>query len=206
MGVIFEAKQQIPEPNNNLLEAQMFAKSDSRLLGPDLQPLFMHLPYYVPGFEGPENAYTLAAGLIRPVSRGYMKLRSSDPSDQPVLDPRYLSEPADVERLLVSVKTCRELLGNTSAFDDWNAGKEVFPGPKATSDEDLKSYIRRAAATYHHQVGTCRMGIDGMAVVDPELRVYGVEGLRVADASIMPSVTSGNTNAPTIISARRPSI
>ncbi len=86
-----------------------------------------------------------------------MKLRSSDPSDPPVLDPRYLSEPADRERLLVSVKTCREL-GNTSAFDDWNAGKEVFPGPEATSDEDLKSYIRRAA-TYHHQVGTCRMGI-----------------------------------------------
>lgn len=124
-SVIFESKQEIPPANNNLLEAQMFAKSDERLLGPDLQPLFMHLPYYAPGFEGPPNAYTLAAGLVRPMSRGQISLRSADPADTPLLDPRYLSEPADLERLLVSVKTCREL-GNASPFDDWNAG-EIFP-------------------------------------------------------------------------------
>ncbi len=197
VSVIYEAKQPIPAPNNNLLEAQMFLKSDERRIGPDLQPLFMHLPYYSPGFEGPENAYTIAAGLVRPVSRGYMKLASTDPSKPPVLDPMYLAEQADVDALLHCVKVCREI-GAAKALDDWNAG-EVWPGAGPKTDTELVEYIRRAAGTYHHQVGTCKMGVDSMSVVDPELKVYGVDGLRVADASIMPAVPSGNTNAPTIM-------
>lgn len=197
VSVIYEAKQPIPPPKNNLLEAQFFAKSDPRLIGPDLQPLFMHLPLYAPGFDGPKNAYTLAAGIIRPKSRGSMHLASADPRDAPVIDPRYLSEQADVDAMLHAVKMCREI-GESEAMSAWNA-REVWPGPDAHSDEDLISYIRNAAMTYHHQVGTCRMGTDRHAVVDPELRVYGVDGLRVADASIMPSVTSGNTNAPAIM-------
>ncbi|MEM9133220.1 MAG: GMC family oxidoreductase N-terminal domain-containing protein [Actinomycetota bacterium] len=197
VSVIYEAAQEIPPPQNNLLEAQMFFKSDARLIGPDLQPLFMHLPYYTPGFEGPENAYTLAAGLVRPKSRGSMHLASADPRQAPVLDPRYLSEQSDIDALLHCVKACREV-GQASALANWNAG-EIWPGPDALSDEDLVAYIRKAAGTYHHQVGTCRMGTDRHAVVDPELRVRGVDGLRVADASIMPSVTSGNTNAPSIM-------
>ena len=167
-------------------------------MGPDLQPLFMHLPYYSPEIEpGPENAYTLAAGIIRPASRGGMKLASSDPDDPPYLDPNYLAEQADVDGILAAVKLCREL-GNADAFADWSAG-EVYPGPERKADAELLEYIRLAASTYHHQVGTCKMGVDAMAVVDPELRVYGIDGLRVAEASIMPSVTSGNTNAPTIM-------
>ncbi len=196
VSVIFEARQQIPEPNNQLLESQMFWKSDSRRVGPDLQPLFMPLPYYSPEIEpGPDNAYTLAAGIIRPASRGRMKLASSDPDDPPNLDPNYLAEQADVDGILSAVKLCREL-GNADAFVGWNAG-EVYPGPERKTDAELLEYIRLAASTYHHQVGTCKMGVDSLAVVDPDLRVYGIDGLRVADASIMPSVTSGNTNAPT---------
>jgi len=99
--------------------------------------------------------------------------------------------------MLTCVKMCREI-GEASALSAWNAG-EVWPGPDAMSDEDLTAYIRKAAGTYHHQVGTCKMGTDRHAVVDPELKVHGVEGLRVADASIMPAVTSGNTNAPSIM-------
>jgi choline dehydrogenase len=194
---IFESKRPVPPPNNNLLEAQMFAKSDSRRLGPDLQPLFMAIPYYGEGFTGPADGYSLTAGIIRPASRGYLKLRSTNPADPPILDPNYLAEEADVEALVTALKICREI-GHARALDEWNAG-EVWPGKNATSEKDLREYVRQSASTYHHQVGTCKMGIDALSVVDPELRVYGVEGLRVADASIMPAVTSGNTNAPSIM-------
>lgn len=132
-AVICEAKQPIPAPNNNLLEAQMFAKNDDRLIGPDMQPLFMALPYYGEGFMGPENAFTLAAGMIRPASRGQMKLRSADPYEAPILDPNYLAEEADLNSLVAALKICREM-GQTRALAEWNAG-EVWPGRQATSDE-----------------------------------------------------------------------
>jgi len=163
---------------------------------PDLQPLFMGLPYYSPGFSGPENAFTLCAGLIRPVSRGELKLRSADPNEAPYLDPNYLGEQADFDALYEAVDLCRKI-AYTSAMANWMK-EEVLPGKNATKEE-IGDYIRQSCGTYHHMVGTCKMGIDSQAVVDPELRVYGVEGLRVADASIMPAVTSGNTNAPSIM-------
>jgi choline dehydrogenase len=195
--VIYKAKRDLPPPSANLLETQMFWKSDSRLLGPDLQPLFMQLPYYPPGFEGPSNAYTLCAGIIRPLSRGSLKLSSSDPRAPLLLDPKYLVEEADVRGLLAAFDICRDL-GAAKAYKDWNGG-EVLPGPDFRSLEAVVGFLRSAASSYHHQVGTCKMGSDAMAVVDPDLRVYGVEGLRVADASIMPAVPSGNTNAPSIM-------
>jgi choline dehydrogenase len=95
------------------------------------------------------------------------------------------------------VRMCREI-GHQSALDDWRL-REVFPGPARKHTASLTAYVRQACATYHHMAGTCKMGIDSESVVDPELRVYGLRGLRVADASIMPTVTSGNTNAPTIM-------
>ncbi|MEL6636248.1 MAG: GMC family oxidoreductase N-terminal domain-containing protein [Bacteroidota bacterium] len=196
VSVIFEAKQAIPAPQANLLEAQLFWRSRPDMLGPDLQPLFMGLPYYSPGFEGPENAFTLCAGLIRPQSRGELKLQSADPNAAPYLDPNYLGERADYEALREAVLLCQRL-GYTKAMQDWMK-VEVLPG-KDCSEAELEDYIRRSCGTYHHMVGTCKMGIDSMAVVDPELRVHGMEGLRVADASIMPAITSGNTNAPSIM-------
>jgi len=196
VSVIFEAKQQIPPPQANLLEAQLFWKSRPNMLCPDLQPLFMALPYYAPGFEGPQNAFTLCAGLIRPVSRGEVKLNSANPDDAPYLDPNYLGEQADYDALYEAVQLCRQL-GYTKAMQDWMK-VEVFPG-KDASETAIEDYIRKSCGTYHHMVGTCKMGIDSMAVVDPSLRVHGLEGLRVADASIMPSITSGNTNAPSIM-------
>ncbi|MEM8888542.1 MAG: GMC oxidoreductase, partial [Bacteroidota bacterium] len=196
VSVIFEAKQEIPAPKANLLEAQLFWKSRPNMMVPDLQPLFMGLPYYSPGFEGPENAFTLCAGLIRPVSRGELKLASANPEDAPYLDPNYLGEQADYDALLEAVKLCQKL-GYTKAMEDWMK-VEVLPG-KDASEEELEEYIRKSCGTYHHMVGTCKMGIDQMAVVDPELKVRGIKGLRVADASIMPAITSGNTNAPSIM-------
>ena len=196
VSVIFEAKQQIPPPQANLLEAQLFWKSRPEMKTPDLQPLFMGLPYYAPGFEGPENAFTFCAGLVRPVSRGELKLNSSDPQDAPYLDPNYLGEQTDYDALYNAVQLCRKM-GYTNAAEGWMK-EEVYPGKNAT-EEELESYIRKSCSTYHHMVGTCKMGIDSASVVDSELKVYGVEGLRVADASIMPDITSGNTNAPTIM-------
>jgi choline dehydrogenase len=141
------------------------------------------------------------AGIIRPLSRGRLWLRSADPAESPVLDPRYLSEPADVAALLASLKLSREI-GQARALKDWRA-REIAPGPDIRTDDELVEYGMRNLITYHHQAGTCKMGIDSMAVTTPDLRVRGVPGLRVADASVMPSVTSGNTNAPTIMIAER---
>lgn len=197
VSVIYEAKQPLAAPNHQMLESQLFWKSDPRLVGPDLQPLFMHLPYYAPGMEGPANAYTLCAGIIRPASRGTIKLTANDPAAPLHVDPNYLAEEADMKSLLAAVQLCRQI-GEAPALADWRE-REVFPGPAVTSEADLRDFIRRAAVTYHHMAGTCKMGVDSLAVVDPELRVYGVQGLRVADASIMPLVTSGNTNAPSIM-------
>lgn len=196
-SVIFEAPKPIPAPGNNFLESQLFARSDERRVGPDLQPLFMHIPYYAPGFEGPQNAWTLCAGLIRPASRGEIRLGSNDPSVAPLLDPRYLSEETDLERLATAVQICRDI-GNQPAFNEWRA-REVLPGPSGNDPASLRDYVRRACVTYHHMAGTCKMGVGADAVVDPDLRVRGLTGLRVADASIMPDVVSGNTNAPAIM-------
>ena len=129
------------------------------------------------------------AGIIRPASRGTIKLASADPTVAPLIDPAYLSCAADVDALVAAVELCREI-GQQDALGEWR-GAELYPG-----DVDLREYIRQTAITYHHQVGSCRMGIDELAVVDPELRVHGIDGLRVADASVMPTVSSGNTHAP----------
>lgn len=195
-SVIFEAKQEIVPPKANLLEAQIFWKSRPEMKVPDLQPLFMALPYYAPGFEGPENAFTFCAGMIRPASKGFMKLASNNPNDYPIIDPKYLSEQADLDALYEGVELCRKL-GKTDALKDWMK-EEIYPG-EGKSKEEVLEYIRKAASTYHHMTGTCKMGIDKDSVVDPELKVYGISGLRVADASIMPDVPSGNTNAPSIM-------
>jgi choline dehydrogenase-like flavoprotein len=105
--------------------------------------------------------------------------------------------PPDVQKLVTGIKLLRNLFG-ASAFDEFR-GEEIAPGADKQSDTALVAYVREACDTVYHPVGTCKMGTDPMAVVDPELRVHGVEGLRVVDASIMPTITTGNTNAPTIM-------
>ncbi|MDN6400154.1 MAG: GMC oxidoreductase, partial [Brachybacterium sp.] len=115
--------------------------------------------------------------------------------------PHVLSAQADVDALVASVRQCRQI-GRAKALDSWQP-EEIFPGAEV-ADEDLEDYARGSVVTYHHQVGTCRMGRDETAVVDPaSFKVHGLEGLRIADASIMPLVPTGNTNAPTIMIAER---
>ena len=196
-SVIFESERTIPPPVVNILESQMFWKTDSRRLGPDLQPVFMHIPYYAPGLEGPANAFTFCAGIVRPTSRGSMRLRSSNPTDAPLLDPNVMSTDYDMTAMEKAIEICRDI-GYQKALSPWRS-REVYPGVDATSRQSVRDYIRRSVSSYHHQVGTCKMGLDRDAVVDPQLQVIGVRGLRVVDASIMPAVVSGNTNAPSIM-------
>jgi choline dehydrogenase len=202
--LLYSSARKIPEGKANNLEAHFFARSDPGMTAPDLQPLMSHFPMPVPGYEQPGygDGYAIVAGVIRPLSRGRLWLRSADPAEHPVIDPHYLEEQADVRALLASLKLCRET-GEAKALSEFRA-REIAPGPDVRTDAELIEYGLRNLITYHHQVGTCAMGIGNAAVVSPaDLRVYGVEGLRVADASVMPAVTSGNTNAPTIMIGER---
>jgi choline dehydrogenase len=196
--LIYSAKKQVPPPVEGLqvMHSQMFWKSDARMTVPDLQPLNFHLPLYSPGMSGPEDGYTFMVGHVRPNSRGSLRLTSANPDAPLSIDPNYLAEMSDVRALQAGFELCREV-GAQAALSEWR-GREVYPGTKVKGAA-LEAYIRNTVVTYHHQVGTCKMGVDAQAVVDPALRVYGTEGLRVADASIMPTVTSGNTNAPAIM-------
>ena len=182
-------------------QTHLFAHSRPGLVAPDLQPIHFSVPLLEEWMEPITKGFSLMAGMIRPLSRGTLRLRSADPGDEPALDPATLHEDADLERLVDAIELSRRM-GEAPALAEWGA-QELYPGPDVGSREALRDYARRTAITYHHQVGTCKMGIDELAVVDPQLRVYGIEGLRVADASIMPAVTTGNTNAPSVMIGER---
>jgi choline dehydrogenase len=149
----------------------------------------------------PDHGYTLHACFLRPASRGHIGLRSGSMGDAPRIHANYLSDDGDLARLVEGVKLSRDLLASR-AFDDVR-GEEIFPGTRVRTDAELARAIREKAESIYHPVGTCRMGDDAQSVVDPALRVRGVEGLRVVDASVMPRLIGGNTNAPTIMIAER---
>ena len=151
----------------------------------------------------PGYGFTMHACMLRPRSRGEIRLASADPAAKAAIRANYLSdvEGYDLKILVEGVKLSREIFG-AKAFDAYR-GAEIFPGASTQSDDDIVAFIRRKAETVYHPVGSCRMGNDAGAVVDAELRVRGVAGLRVVDASVMPSLPGGNTNAPTIMIAER---
>jgi len=138
---------------------------------------------------------------LYPKARGTLRLGSPDPSAAPVIDPKLLSQPGEIDSLIRALKIARKVFAS-EAFEQYG-GIEVAPGPDVQSDAELDAYIRATGYTVHHPVGTCRMGSDDAAVVDPQLRVGGIKGLRVADASVMPSIIGGNTNAPCVMIAER---
>ena len=199
---------QVPMGEVAPAEVHLFAKSRPELPVPDTQPLFFSVPMYAqdaaPAAQdgpGPGGAFTLQGGLVRPASRGEVRLSGPNPQDPLIVDPQVLTAQTDVDALVASVRQCREI-GRADALAAWQP-TEIHPGPEV-SDDDLEDYVRGSVVTYHHQVGTCRMGTDADAVVDPStFAVHGLSGLRLADASIMPQVTTGNTNAPTIMIAER---
>jgi choline dehydrogenase len=197
LGVVFEADRPIPPPQANCAESSMYLRSDQALAMPDLQFMFIHVPFHPPHLQAPENSFTIAVGAMAPVSRGSLKLRSADPADHPLIDPNYLADEADVATLLLGVRKARELAA-TEAFSPWGV-REILPGVSAESEKSLRDFIADGTGTYYHPVGTCRMGVDDQAVVDPTLKVHGLSGIRVADASIMPTIVSANTNPCSIM-------
>lgn len=174
-----------------------FLKTRDDLAVPDVQiTLVPGLLNRIVAFK-PTHGFLIHVYQMRPASRGRIALRSSNPNDKPVITANYLSDPEDLVTLRRGVRLARSL-AHQSSFDPYR-GDEIAPGAAVQSDDDLDSWIRANATTSYHPVGTCRMGSDDRAVVDPDLRVNGVEALRIADASIMPAITSGNTNAPAIM-------
>jgi choline dehydrogenase len=188
---------------SNVAETGGFTYVDEDEPAPDLQFHFAPGYFMRHGFDNPDegHAFSIGATQVRPESRGEITLDSADPFAHPRIDPDYLSEDQDMHVLVEGIKKAREI-AQSSAFDDIR-GDEVWPGEDVTTDEGIREHVRETAHTVYHPVGTCKMGDDDMAVVDDRLRVHGVENLRVADASVMPTLTSGNTNAPTMMIAEK---
>ena len=190
----------------NHFESGAFLSSSAGLAAPDMELLM--IPFFI-SLDAPElrppdrHGFTISSFPTRPRSRGQVTIVSDDPLDRPVIDPRYLTEPEDMRLMVEMVKRAREIVA-MPAFDTVR-GAEVSPGSHAQSDDDLIAEIRTIASTSFHPIGSCKMGVDDMAVVDPELRVRGIQGLRIADASVMPSMNTGHPNAPTIMIAEKAS-
>jgi len=200
-GVIQGTARPVPPGHLNLSEAALFYKSDPAQSGPDIQIAFVHVPFdIVIGQQNP-NSVSILPGVVRPTSRGWVRLASADPLAKPLINPNYLGTEDDTRRLVDAVKRSRDIFA-TRAFAEW-ASSEILPGPGVRTDAQLREFVRQRADSYHHQAGSCTMGVDKQAVVDPELRVYGVEGLRVADASVMPVVPSGNCHAGILMIAEK---
>src|SRR5439155_21097236 len=178
--------------------AALFARTRPELVSPDVKisisPFSADRPQDgLHRFSG----FTSIAYQLRPESRGEIKLKSPDPFDAPAVYPNYLATETDQKAIVAGLKLIRRILANPRMQDFIEA--EFQPGPAVASDKELLDYARRRGGTVYHPTSTCKMGSDPLAVVDPELRVHGIDGLRVADASIMPTVVSGNTNAATIM-------
>jgi len=198
--VPYEATQDLHTAitSNGVGETGLFLHTEGNLdVAPDLELIFGPILWAPPGYAHSGLGFTGVVALNHPQNIGSVSLRSPDSKDAPILRMNYLQSQSDVQKLVEGVKLIRKLFG-TSAFDEFR-GREVAPGADVTSDEALVAYIREVCGTVFHPVGTCKMGTDPMAVVDPELRVHGIEGLRVVDASIMPTLITGHTNAPAIM-------
>jgi choline dehydrogenase-like flavoprotein len=193
---------------SNSAEGGGFVKSDPERPIPDLQ--FHFTPAHLD-----EHAHTLAHARftllghgyalhvcdLRPKSRGHIGLKSADPCAAALIEPNYLSHPDDMRAMVQGVKAARRILA-ARAFDAYR-GAEIFPGSAVQADEEIETFIRQKAGSIYHPVGTCKMGHDSMAVVDDRLKVHDIQGLRVVDASIMPTLIGGNTNAPTVMIAEK---
>lgn len=191
------------QPSSNLAEAGLFMKgaASNGQYAADIQ--FHALPQapLVTAAQGLAPAMSISTLPCRPLSRGRVALRSVDPVDAPLIDPAYLTRPEDLALQIEGLREARRIAAAEPLARHLTG--ELAPGPAATTDAELERYIRGTGGCFFHPVGTCRMGPGEDAVVDAELRVHGLRGLRVVDASVMPQITSGNTNAPTIMIAEK---
>jgi choline dehydrogenase len=187
---------------SNVAEAGLFLRTRVGLAVPDLQLLFGPAYYRGHGLvRRKEHCFGFGPTLITPESRGTISLRAADPLDAPAIRANYLATDADLRTMIAGVRLARRL-AHTKAFDTFR-GEELHPGAAQKSDAEIVEFLRNELETLYHPVGTCKMGNDALAVVDARLRVRGIERLRVVDASIMPRVPAGNTNAPVMMIAEK---
>jgi choline dehydrogenase len=183
-------------------EAAAFVRTRPELSAPDVELIFAPVPYMDHGLTPPPgHGVTIGVVLLQPESRGRIRLRSKDAQAAPLIDPRYMSDPnrRDLDAMVAGVQIAKRLFASEAMARF--AGDPIEPGPGTESTAALAEFVQTQAETLYHPVGTCRMGADANAVVDPALRVRGVDGLRVVDASVMPRITRGHTHAPTIMIA-----
>ena len=185
---------------SNVGEAGGFVRTDASLAAPDLQFHFGPVYYISHGFVRPEgHGFSIGPTLIRPRSRGHITLRSADPFEPPSIEPCYLEDGSDLRTLVEGVRLAREL-AHTKALEGFRGAALC---DRLSTDEEMVEHVRATAETIYHPTGTCRMGNDELAVTDARLRVRGAEGLRVVDASVMPEIVGGNTNAAVIMIAEK---
>ncbi|MEV7817638.1 GMC oxidoreductase [Streptomyces flaveolus] len=200
VNLVYRAQRPVPPAHHNHGEIIGLLRSRPELEGPDLQIIFIGIPF--PNPVAPvENGFTIGISPMRPTSRGTLRITSDDPYAPPVIDPRYFTEETDVRAVLSGVRTARRIAWS-SALAAWGI-EEVSPGLAAVDEESIADHARRYFSSYCHPVGTCMMGEDEVSVVDSALRVHGLDGLRVADASVIPSIPSGNANATVYAIAER---
>jgi len=203
-GLVFKYKGKMPDrpSGSDAVEAEVYLSSGVSSHDTDINLVLEQLPIATPEAAArfgapPSEGFTIAPALTQPTSRGRVRLASASWQDAAIIEPNYLGTDQDLAALVKAIEVAREL-GNQKGLGAVRE-VEVIPGPNAKTRKDLEDLARTGAASFGHAVGTARMGTDKGAVVDPQLRVHGVRGLRVADASIMPSITSGPTNAPSIM-------
>jgi len=202
LKAIFEwRRQRTGQLTTNFAEAGAFYKSSPEVQHPDIQLHFVVAKLVNHGRKLTwGHGYSLHVCLLQPRSRGRVRLADRDPNNPPLIDPQFLADREDMRRLVGGVRQAQRIMAQAPLAAH---GREWAASAKAKTDAEIAQWIRQNADTIYHPVGTCRMGQDDLAVVDPELRVRGVPGLRVVDASVMPRVVSGNTNAPTIMLAEK---
>jgi choline dehydrogenase len=187
---------------SNVAEALAFIRTREGLTAPDIELLLAPTYFMEHGGKNPEgHGFTVGVVLLRPQSTGTITLKSSDPSEAPAIRPNYLAAPGDLDAMIAGVHFARKMIG-TAPFRSYR-GEEVWPGDRSKSDESIANFVRQRSETLYHPVGTCRMGSTTDSVVDDELRVHEVTNLRVVDASIMPIIVGGHTNAAAIMIAER---
>ncbi|MER5916527.1 GMC family oxidoreductase N-terminal domain-containing protein [Streptomyces sp. NPDC001982] len=191
--VTYSPAQPVPPTVHNHGGTLGLVRSDPASDVPDIQIMFSLMPFYGPALPGPDQIYAIVFSAMLPRSRGTLRLASAKPGTAPRIDPNYYADSGDLDVMAAGLRIAREI-GQADAFAPWR-GEEVLPGPDVRHADRVRTYLNKSLMTYFHPVGACRIGQDDMAVVDSDLRVHGISGLRVADASVMPSVVSANTQA-----------